>query len=280
MEFDPRLYLEGLGNKEDCEIELAKAALAIAALSQPEINTDRYLSHLDNLIKIVAANHARFLQGGSPDDVETRHKALQDALFIEEGYTGDQQNYDDLQNANLIRVIERRKGLPISLCILYMHAAIAQGWEIAGLALPGHYVCRLEHEGQRLIFDPFHDARVLEASDLRQIVKQTAGPQAELSAHYFEPATNRDILIRLQNNIKYRLIDHENYKGALEVVEVMRLIDPKEYRLLFDAGVLSARTEQPKAAIDYLEEYITLAPHDDDRHEAAMLLQDLKSALN
>lgn len=280
MGFDARAYLEKLAQSADENIELAFAAIAIATLSQPDIHPERFFNHLDKLKLLVAENHAALLQQGETDDVNTRLRALQEVMVIDQGYEGDQKNYDDLQNADLIRVIERRKGLPIALCILYIHAARSQGWEIAGLNLPGHFVCRLEKDGERLIFDPFHSGRILQAPDLRQIVKQTAGPQAELSAAYFEPATNRDILIRLQNNIKYRLIDAEDYEAALKIVDVMRLIAPEEYRLLLDAGVLSARTERPRAAIDFLEDYIRLAPADRDRQEAAILLQQLKESLN
>jgi regulator of sirC expression with transglutaminase-like and TPR domain len=85
--------------------------------------------------------------------------------------------------------------------------------------------------------------------------------------------------MRLQNNIKYRQIEVEDYAGALKTVEGMRMIDAGEYRLLLDAGVLYARTGQPKSAIDALEEYIKKAPKDRDRHEAAMLLQELKNSL-
>ena len=102
------------------------------------------------------------------------------------------------------------------------------------------------------------------------------GENAELSADYFEPATNREILVRLQNNIKYRQIDAEDYESAIKTVEVMRKIDPDEFRLFLDAGVLYARLKQTGAAIDALEDYIRLAPHDRDRHEAAILLQELK----
>jgi len=57
--------------------------------------------------------------------------ALTQVMAEEHGYGGDRQHYDDLQNANLIRVIDRRRGLPVALGILYLHAARAQGWRAA-----------------------------------------------------------------------------------------------------------------------------------------------------
>jgi regulator of sirC expression with transglutaminase-like and TPR domain len=110
-------------------------------------------------------------------------------------------------------------------------------------------------------------------------VKQALGPQAELSVTYFEPADNRSLLVRLQNIVKTRQIEAEDYEAALQTVTAMRAVDPHEYRLLLDQGVLCARLDMAPVAIAALEAYIEKAPSDRDRHEAAMLLQQLKQAL-
>jgi regulator of sirC expression with transglutaminase-like and TPR domain len=279
MGFDPLEYLNILSALPDPEIDIGPAALALAAQDQPGLSLDRYLHHLKKIANETGARHEELLKAGAQDNNETRLAALKHILADKYSYAGDEESYDDLQNASLIRVIDRAKGLPITLAILYMHAARAQGWDIAGLNVPGHFVCRLEKDGARLIFDPFHQCRVLAAADLRQLVKKVLGENAELSATYFEPAGNREILIRLQNNIKFRQIEMEDYAGALKTVEIMRLVAPAEYRLLLDAGVLYARTQQIQDAIDVLEDYIKQAPYDRDRHDAALLLQQLKESL-
>lgn len=89
-----------------------------------------------------------------------------------QGYAGDVLTYDDLQNANLIRVIDRRKGLPVALGILWIHAARARGWRADGLAFPGHFLVRLEH---RVIVDPFNEGRLCDAAFLRRLLRATAG---------------------------------------------------------------------------------------------------------
>jgi len=151
---------------------------------------------------------------------------------------------------------------------------------VHGLNIPGHFVCRMDYEGTRLIFDPFAQCALLGAPELRRLIKQSLGPNAELSSTYYEPASNRTILIRLQNNIKMRRIEAEDYEGALNVVEAMRAIDPAEYRLLLDAGVLYARTNRLQKAIVALEDYIGKAPDPRDQHEAALLLQQIRESLN
>ena len=278
--FDPQKYLESLTGIPEEEIDLARAALALAARGQPGVVIDRYLNHIKKICADVTARHAKLIEAGAADDAGTQLAALKHVIVTVHGYKGDIETYDDLQNANLVRVIDRRKGSPVTLAILYIVAGQAQGWDVAGVDFPGHFICRIGKDGRRLIFDPFYDCKILEAPDLRNFVKQVRWPEAELSATFFNPSGRRDTLIRLQNNIKYRQIESEDYEGALSTVTGMRLIAGDEYRLLLDAGVLFARTGQPKAAIDVLEDYIKKAPKDRDRHDAAVLLQDLKNSLH
>ncbi|MEM7651078.1 MAG: transglutaminase-like domain-containing protein [Pseudomonadota bacterium] len=278
--FDAHQTLDALGGLEDDAIDLGRAALALAVLSHKGISTDRYIHHLNILAQDVAEQHQTLVKSGEANDAATQLEALKIVLFDTHGYKGDSETYDDLQNASLIRVIDRAKGLPIALSILYIHAARAQGWDIAGLNIPGHFVCRLSKDGQTLIFDPFNGCEILEAPDLRTIVKQALGEHAELSTEYYEAASNRDILLRLQNNIKFRQIEAEDYEGALETVLALRKVDPAEYRLLLDEGVLYARTDQTRAAIDSLVSYIEKAPNSRDRMEAELLLQHLRERLN
>ncbi len=275
MSFDPGEYLNAVAVMPDDEIDLAPAAIALAACEHPGLSLDRYFNHLKKLAEGVRDRYVELLEAGADDAAETRLAALKHVLSDRFDYAGDSENYDDLENADLIRVIDRRKGMPIALAILYIHAGQAQDWDIHGLNFPGHFLVRLDKDGQRLIFDPFEGCRVMQAPDLRALLKQAMGPKAELSAHYYEPAGGREILIRLQNNIKLRRIDLEDYEGALKTVEAMRRVDPDEYRLLLDAGVLYARTGRSKAAVAMLEDYIAKAPDPRDRHEAELLLQHI-----
>lgn len=277
---EPETTIESLSTLADDQIDLGLSALAIAALDQPGIVLERFINHLKTLAFEVAERHQALLTNGARDDVATQVAALKHVLSDSHAYIGDNTTYDDLQNSSLIRVIERGKGLPITLSILYIQAARAQGWDVCGLNIPGHFLCRIDKDGQRLIFDPFNACALLGAPQLRMLVKKHLGPGAELSAEYYEPAGNRAILIRLQNNIKYRQIEIEDYAGALKTVDLMRRIDPSEYRLLLDAGVLYAKVEQPKAAIAVLSQYIERAPNARDRREAEILLMQLSDTLN
>ena len=265
----------------DHDINLAKCALAVAAIDSPNISLGRFEHHIQTLIDEVALEYAALLEAGADDDAATQLAALKRIICDRHEYEGDETSYDDLQNVNLMRVIERRKGMPVTLSLLYIHVGLAQqGWKVEALSFPAHVVCRIEKEGERILFDPFNGCKILHAPDLRHLLKTLVGPQAELSSDYYDPATKRELLIRMQNNAKLRQVEGEDYLGALKTVEVMRLLDPNEYRLLFDAGVLYARTHQVMAAVDALESYIDLAPQHEDCHDALVLLRQIKESFN
>ena len=185
-----------------------------------------------------------------------------------------------MQNANLMRVVDRRKGLPVALGILYLHAARAQGWDSIGLAFPGHFLIRLSDGPERLILDPFHGGRICDAASLRELLKAMAGQDVELTPTHYAPVSDRDVLLRLQNNIKSRLLQAGRAEPALRIVQTMLLLAPDLAGLWHEAGMLNARLGNMRAATEALQEFIVRAPEGSARHQAAALLQQLKSKLN
>ncbi len=273
-------YLTKLGGMKDEDIDILEAALALSCLNHPGVVLDKYRNHRIRLTDDVKQLHAELLAAGEPDSLDTKIKCFAEVVTRRHGYIGDDFRYNDLQNADLMRVIDRRLGLPITLSVICIAIGRDLGWPVMGVNFPAHFVLRFDADGVRQIVDPFQGCITLAASDLREILKRTMGQNAELSASYYEPATNRDTIIRLQNNIKYRQIEAEDYQGALSTVDIMKRIAPDEYRLDWDAGVLMARLERPGAAIEALERYVTKVPNAKDKHDAAILLQELKSRLN
>ncbi len=278
MSLDPKCALEALSRLADAEIDLTHTALTLAAADRPGLSLERYVNHLKKLAQDVAERHVALLEEGAEDTAQTQLDVLEHVLVGLHSYAGDEEDPDNIENDSLVRVIDRGKGSPLALCILCLHAAKAQGWDVAGLNIPGYFACRLQKDGQRVIFDPFQQCRLLQAQDIRELVKKALGVHAELSSDYYEPVPNRRILILLQNKIKLRQIELEDYEAALRTVETMRLIDPEEFRLFLDAGILYARAGQPDAAMEALEEYIKKAPDERDRHDAALLLQQIKES--
>jgi regulator of sirC expression with transglutaminase-like and TPR domain len=273
---DPRRYLSELAALPDNAIDLADAALALAALDRPRVPLERYRHHLGLLVRDVGERAAET----GAETLEARIAVLNEVIYGRYGYRGDSLNYDDLQNANLMRVIDRRRGLPVALGILYIHAGRGQGWSVDGLNFPAHFLARVEHGGRRAIVDPFNEGTVREVAELREMLKSSHGEGAELDPAHYAPVGNREILLRLQNNLKLRLVQGDDHARALSVVESMLLFAPGEVSLLQDAGVLQAKTGNLRAAIFSLESFLSRAESATARHQAARLLQQIRSQLN
>lgn len=269
--------LRRIGGQADSEIDIAQAGLLLAALDRPQLGLERYYHHLSLLERDVAELAER---EGAADSLDKRVEVLNSVLVERYGYTGDVETYDALQNANLMRVIDRRRGLPVALGILYLHAARSQGWTIAGLNFPGHFLLRLDLGSRRCIIDPFNGGVTRNAAELRDMLKAMGGSAAELRPDHTEPVGSRDVLLRLQNNIKLRLIQEERPADALEIVETMLMIAPDRAALWREAGVLHSHFDNMRAAIMSFEHYLELAGPEQGRHEIAELLAQLRTQLN
>jgi regulator of sirC expression with transglutaminase-like and TPR domain len=270
-------YLRYVGTLKDNEIDLGESGLALALIFMPGINPERYRYHLKKLREQLAEEMQLRLRAGPEDTLALRISALKKVMHESAGYRGDAENYDDIQNMNLIRVIERRRGLPVSLGLLYVFLGTSLGWQIDGLNFPGHFLVRLEKDGERVILDPFREGQEMDAPALRQLLKSVVGQKAELSHNYYEPVIRRDMLIRLENNLKKRLIDGEEYAQAVIVLEAMEALAPDDYRVLFDKGILYAKLSQPQQAMAALERYIEKTPNPREKTEARAILQQIKS---
>lgn len=260
----------------DESIDVTDCALLLAALDRPRVPLERYRHHLSQLVGDAAKLGADL---GAAESLEARLEALTQVIAQDHGYRGDEQTYEDLQNANLMRVIDRRKGLPVSLGLLYLHAARGQGWRIDGLAFPGHFLLRLELNGRREILDPFH-GRARRPAELRELLKAAAGPEAELRPAHYAPLGNRDVLVRLQNNIKIRLLRDERPEAALRVIESILLFAPGHGPSWHESGLLHAHLGNLRAAIAGLEHYLELGADAATLQEVSRVLQEIKTRLN
>jgi regulator of sirC expression with transglutaminase-like and TPR domain len=270
----PAEVLRALAGAPDEAFDLAGGALALAALAEPDAEIERYRAHLAEL----SADVARAVR--DPATIAGRIEALAAAIHLARGYTGDTETYDDLRNANLIQVIERRKGLPVALGILYLHAARAQGWEAHGLAFPGHFLIRLDHGKERAVVDPFNGGRACTAAELRDLVKRNIGSNAELTPEHYAPVADREVLLRLQNNIKSRHLKAGRTEPALAAVEAMLLFAPGATALWRESGILNAQIGRFAAAVAALEQYSARAEAGEAKEEAARLIAGIRRRLN
>ncbi len=267
--------LRGIAAAPAERLDLGEAALALASLERKQVGLERYRDHLSALCRDVAT-----AAGSSLATLAGRIAALNETIIGQHGYRGDADTYDDLQNANLMRVIDRRRGLPVTLGILYIHAARAQGWDMVGLSFPGHFLVRLEAPDGRAIIDPFHEGSRPDAGALRKLLRGTAGDEAELAPEHYEPVSDRAILLRLQNNIKLRLIGADRIAKAAQVIESMLIFAPDQPDLWREVGLLHAHLGNLGAANAAIERFLALSDDSAARHTMAALLQRLRTKLN
>jgi regulator of sirC expression with transglutaminase-like and TPR domain len=266
--------LAALGRAADSAIDLAEAALALASFDRPEAGLEDYRRHLAETAEAVRAAHAAL----GPDSLDTRCRALAAVLAEREGYRGDRATYDDLANANLMTVIDRRRGLPVALGILYIDAGRRQGWPVEGINFPGHFLVRLDHEGERAIVDPFGDGERIDIADLRTLVRLGGG--GELMPQHYAPLGSRGILLRLENNIKQRLIAAGELERAAEILERMLLLAPEEPQLLGEAGMLHRRLGNLKTALAHFERLMATGAEGRVRREAGRLIEELRRRMH
>ena len=275
MEDATRAGLRELGRLDDAAFPMVAAALHLAALRQPGLNTGPYERHLERLASEVAE-----YAGPGDHSLAEKHEALAQVIDRRYGYGGNESVFEDLDAANLARVIDTRRGLPVALGVIYMDVCRRLGWVMVGLDFPGRFLVRLEDAGGRMILDLFEDCRELSPPDLRAMLKTLAGAEAELQPRFLSEMTPRQVLLRLEDNIRVRQMQRGDLAAAADTLSLMLLVAPEAGHLWREAGIVNARLERIASAVEALEEYLKCAPGEENGYEASLLLQELRAKLN
>jgi regulator of sirC expression with transglutaminase-like and TPR domain len=274
----PPEVLRAAARLGDAPLDIAGVALALAAMDRPGVPLERYRRDLAAMTEAVGVRLSTLSADASPED---RVACVSGVLADDLAYRGDTSTYDDPQNANLMRVIDRRKGLPVALGILYIHVARGQDWWAEGLNFPNHFLIRVRLGGDMVILDPFHQGRLMDAPALRALIRDMSNGAGALTPAATEAVSDRRVLLRLQNNIKLRFYQNQRFTEALAVLERMRLLAPDLFQFQREAGMVNARIGNLGAAITLLRGYLENSEVGDaDRHETARVLRDLEKRLN
>ncbi|MCX7683963.1 MAG: transglutaminase-like domain-containing protein [Acetobacteraceae bacterium] len=276
---EARRALEALGRLPEEEIAIGEAALLLAAVDLPGEGFARAREALSALAR-AAVEAGRADRAAEAGDAEARREVLAGLLHGMHGFAGDEATYDDPANASLIRVLERRRGLPVALGILWLHCAEALGWEVSGTAFPGHFLLSVAGTRGRRIVDPFGGGAALEAADLRALLKRMQGARAELRPDMLRPVGRREVLLRLQNNLKLRRLRAGDMAGALAAAEDMLRIAPDAAPLWREAALMNQRLERIGQALACIERFLALAPSGAAAAEARALAEAWRARLN
>ena len=262
---------EELVRSPEEEIDLARAALLIARIEEPDLALEPWLARLDALAERSGARRA-----ANPQAALVR---LREFLFEEEKFRGNAEDYFDPLNSCLDQVIERRLGIPITLSLLTMEVGRRVGLSIEGVGLPGHFIVRAWLGAQQVLFDPFHEGQVLSEADAADVVAQAMGQPVPLTAAHFTRVTKLQVITRMLANLKSIYVNREQWAKALIVVDRLLILDAGSAGQLRDRGTVLMKLGDFRAGAAEWERYLTRYPQAKDADKVRGQLRRIRQAI-
>jgi len=187
---DDRFLSFCLRHGEDCDLE--QAAWLLAQTQYPDINVEGYQALMDSYVSEL---RDRLVVGGDPQQILA---GVNHYLFEELGFTGNEENYYDPENSYLNRVIDRRTGNPINLCLLFLLVSRRLQLPVVGIGLPGHFICRYQSSAGEIYIDAFNRGKLLTKADCVQYLLQG---NYSLRDEHLSPVSPRRMLLRICGNL-------------------------------------------------------------------------------
>ncbi|MDX1621785.1 MAG: transglutaminase-like domain-containing protein [Nitriliruptorales bacterium] len=273
MSLATRRHLARIVRQPDCD--LAEAAALCCIESDPSVDVDATVLRVDALADGLRS------RGFEPLEPVTDAKALTAYLHGTLGFTGDVIDYHDPDNALLTRVLDRKRGLPITLSVLYVAIGRRLGISTFGIGLPGHFVAGIGAEDRPVVVDPFHDGTLLDERAITERVHAATGGAVQFTRSMLRPATPATIVRRILNNLTRDFTNRSEYADALWTVELKLLLPgapPDDHRA---RGELLLQLGRFGEAADAFETYVEGAPDDaPDRDEVAARAVRSRAKLN
>jgi regulator of sirC expression with transglutaminase-like and TPR domain len=243
------------------EIDLLRAALAIAVDEYPDLDIEASVAQIDRLADEVRSELPR--QG----KLEGRLQALSHVLGEVHGFGGNVSDFTDPKNSYLNEVLARKVGIPISLSLVYREVGRRAGVPVHGVAFPGHFLVGASEGNRRVVLDPFHGGKVMNTGELKALLGRCA-PGVAFSPEILRAASSKQLLFRMLNNLKHLYMGTGDFARALRVVDLMLVVAPE------DPGELRVRASVLRelgafgAALDDVQHCLLLSP---DAPDATML---------
>jgi regulator of sirC expression with transglutaminase-like and TPR domain len=262
--------------QQDDSIPLFEAALSIAQDADPQLDLTASQIELD----ILAARLRRRL----PTDASHVQKLrmLNHFFYQELGFAGNVNDYYDPDNSYLHRVITTRRGIPISLAVVYMELGQQIGLDVKGISFPGHFLMKLSVQSGDIILDPFNGSS-LSREELEERLEpyfaQQEYPSDISLATYLQEAHPREILVRMLRNLKALFAEHPYWQRMLGVQQRLVILLPDEITERRDRGLAYANLECPQAALRDLEAYLQDRPYAADAELIRARLPALREAI-
>ncbi len=247
-----RQRFAALASLRSDEIPLAEAALLIAAEDYPGLDVGTYLARIDALADEIRE------EVDNAEDARTAGTALTSFLYEREGYRGNHDDYYDPLNSFLNEVLDRRRGIPISLAILYIEVGARLGIAVRGIGLPGHFVVKLADAGTYV--DPFTGQVDLVEADCVERVRAIHGSSVPLEPAMLEPQTNRQILTRMLTNLRVIYRGREDMPRARAAIDRLIMLNPGAGQAYRDRAEVLAQIGEYQLALNDVEQVRRLQP--------------------
>ncbi len=259
--------------RPDAQVNLARAALLVAREEYAQLPVEPYLTRLDQLAEEVRDRL---------DDESAPLLMFQDLLallFERHDFQGNRQAYYDPRNSYLSDVMDRRKGIPLTLGIVLLEVGWRLNLPLEGVNFPGHFLVRFKGEAVSLLADPFDGGRLRFEDQAQELLDRVYGGMVRVQPNFLKVAGRRDMLVRLLTNLKGVYLNVEDHVRALAAVERILLIHPTAAAEIRDRGTLLAHLGRREEALAQLEWYLDYAPEAADVGRIRALVEELKGAV-
>jgi regulator of sirC expression with transglutaminase-like and TPR domain len=260
-------------DRADGLIHLDEAALLIAQTEYPQLDVAAQLARIDGL-----ASRADCDPGRPPLE---NLVSLNHLLFEEENLSGNEEDYDDPRNSYLNDVLDRKKGIPITLSLVYMEVARRRAIPVVGVGFPGHFLVKYLTGAGEILLDPYNRGIILSREDCAGRLKVHFGEEAEVKPEYLVASTHKQILARMLNNLKGSYFRRRNFAKVLTMIELAMTIDPGSRNEIRDRAMVYYLMRRYAQAVADFKTYLSLTPPDDPQaKEALSMLHRIRAMMN
>ena len=240
--------------QSDAQFPLLEAAASIAMDAYPALDVQGFLGDVD----LLCARLARKVSGKI--SALERLQALNQCFFQDWGFAGNVNDYYDADNSYLSSVLRTRRGIPISLAILWLELAQSVQLEVHGVAFPGHFMVKVSLPRGQVLIDPF-TGQSLSREDLLERLSPFRADAIRGSADvplglYLQAAQPRDIIVRMLRNLKELHTANGQWQRLLAVQERLVIVLPGAWDEVRDRGLAHAECGHAALAVTDLEAYL------------------------
>ena len=277
-EASPLGYFAALVGDDDA-LPLFEAATSIAQDEYPDLDVQQVLGDVDQML---ARIRRRCAADAGPLQ---RLRSLNQFFFRDMGFGGNVNNYYDPDNSYLNAVLRTRRGIPISLAVLWLELAHGLGLKARGVNFPGHFMVKVNLPNGQVVIDPF-TGQSLSREDLSERLepyKRRNGLVDDFDVPvglYLQAATPREILARLLRNLKEIHRTQEDWLRLIAVLDRLVILLPEAWSEYRDRGLAWAEMGELRLAVTDLETYVAHADDTLDREATVQRLQALRKAMN